>query len=68
MHSVSVVALPPCQNNIYFTLKLNLDIKDYTDGIVQEFSQMRLNFPKTIVFVRSYVDCIIVYQLLKKGN
>ena len=49
MHSVSVVALPPCQNNIYFTLKLNSDVQDFTDSIVQELLQMRLNFPKTMV-------------------
>ena len=65
MHSVSVVALPPCQNNIYFTLKLNSDVQDFTDSIVQELLQMRLNFPKTIVYIRSYVDCITVYQLVK---
>ena len=65
MHNVYLVAMPPCQNNIFFALKLDLDIQDFTDIIVQEFLQMRLEIPKTIVYVRSYADCIAIYQILK---
>ena len=65
MHNVYLVAMPPRQNNILFALKLDLDIQDFTDIIVQEFLQMRLEIPKTIVYVRSYADCIAIYQILK---
>ena len=29
------------------------------------FSQKRTEFPKTILYVRTYKDCIRIYQLLK---
>ena len=63
MHDVTVVAMPPCRDNIYYEIKSDLDIQCFTD--VKEFLQRHMNFPKTIVYVRSYKDCIIVYQLLK---
>ena len=65
MHDVTVVAMPPCRDNICYEIKSDLDIQCFTDEIVKEFLQRRINFPKTIVYVRSYKDCIIVYQLLK---
>ena len=61
MHNITVVAMPPCQDNIYYKIKSGSDIQDFTDEIVKEFLQRRMNF----VYVRSYKDCIIVYQLLK---
>lgn len=65
MHNITVVAMPPCRDNICYILKSGFNIQDFTDEIVKEFLQRRINFPKTIVYVRSYKDCATLYQLLK---
>ena len=65
MHEVSIVAMPPCRDNIYYELKSGSNIQGFTDEIVREFCEKRVRFPKTIIYVRSYKDCITVYQLLK---
>ena len=46
-------------------LKANSNINAFTDEFVEEISSARLNYPKTIVYVRTYKDCINLYQLLK---
>ena len=65
MLNPTIVAMPPKRDNIYYEINAASDIQDFTDEIVTEFLQMRVNFPKTIVYVRSYKDCITIYQLLK---
>ena len=68
MGEVRVVALSTCQDNICYKLKSEspADIEGFTDDICKEFSQERVKFPKTIVYVRTYKDCKRIYQLLKR--
>jgi len=67
MHEVKVVALSPCRDNICYKIKSSSSTKleDFTDDISKELSQKRVKFPKTILYVRTYKDCIRMYQLLK---
>ena len=67
MHNVSVVAVPPSRDNIMYKVmsKANSNINTFTDEIVEEISSTGLNYPKTIVYARTYKDCINLYQLLK---
>ena len=67
MQEVKIVALSACRNNICYKLKSSpsTTVEDLTDDICKEFSEKRTEFPKTILYVRTYKDCIKVYQLLK---
>ena len=67
MQEVKIVALSTCRDNICYKLKSSpsTKIEDLTDDICKEFSQKRTEFPKTILYVRTYKDCIRIYQLLK---
>ena len=67
MHNVTIVAVPPSRDNVMYKImpKVSSNIHAFTDKIVEEISSMRLKYPKTIVYVRTYKDCISLYQLLK---
>ena len=67
IHNVSVVAVSPSRDNIMYKVmpKANSNINAFIDEIVEEISSARLNYPKTIVYVRTYEDYINLYQLLK---
>ena len=55
VHNVSVVVVPPSQDNIMYKVmpKTNSNINAFTDEIVEEISSVRLNYPKTTVYVRT---------------
>ena len=65
MQEVKTVALSISRDNICYKLNSRSKIEDFTDDICKEFSQKRTGFPKTILYVRTYKDCIRMYQLLK---
>lgn len=67
MNEVRMIALPTSKDNICYQVKSDsaANTETFTDDICKEFSQKRVNFPKTIVYVRTYKDCIRIYQLLK---
>ena len=67
MHNVIIVAMPPSRDNIMYKIKPrdSSNVHAFTDEIVEKISSTRLDYPKTVIYVRTYKDCISLYQLLK---
>ena len=67
MHNVTIAAIPPSRDNILYKIKTrdSSQVYAFTDEIVEEISSTRLDYAKTVVYVRTYKDCINLYQLLK---
>ena len=67
LHNVTIVAIPPSRDNIMYKVQPrdSSNVHAFTNEIVEEISNTRLDYPKTIVYIRTYKDCISLYQLLK---
>ena len=61
----TLVALPPYRDNISYTVHQKTDLDIFTTSLCHELSCRRLAFPKTIIYVRTYTDCIDIYLQMK---
>ena len=62
-----LIALPPYRdNNIVYRVKEKIDMDKFVDEFANELGTKRMNFPKTIVYVRTYTDCYKIYSLMRK--
>ena len=65
MDKPTLIALPPCRDNIKYQVHSKIDVDDFTTSLCKEFASKRTSFPKTVIYVRLYSDCTSVYMLLK---
>jgi len=65
MDKPTLIALPPCRDNIKYQVHSKIDADDFTTSLCREFASKRTSFPKTVIYVRLYSDCTSVYMLLK---
>ena len=63
MDNPRLVALPPCRDNISYTVHSKTDVDKLTDWIIIELNDKRKTFP---IYVRSSTDCSSIYVLLKR--
>ena len=64
-----LVALPPHRNNITYKVHPMVDIDTFTSTLCNELAIKRMLFPKTVIYVRTYVNCISMYMQVKTmGN
>lgn len=61
-----VVGLSPYNDNIFYTVKDKIDVDILSEMLCDELKKTRTNFPKTIVYVRTYTDCCNLYISLKR--
>ena len=61
-----LVALSPHRENIRYKMHNKTDIDGFTSSLCIELSCRRMNFPKTIIYVRTYTDCIEIYMQIKQ--
>ena len=66
MDNVKLIALPPYRDNICYRVSSKIDINVLTDSLCSEFAAQRMNFPKTVIYVRTYKDCSDMYLLKHK--
>ena len=62
----TLVALPPYRDNISYKVHPKCDLDTFTTSICSELNCKRMSFPKTIIYVRTYKDCIDIYMQLKQ--
>lgn len=60
-----VVALPPNKDNITYNVHEKVDIDDFKNTLCTEIASKRTQFPKTIIYVRTYANCINMYLVIK---
>ena len=58
----TIVALPPYRENISYRIHHKIDIDSFTASLCNELDSRRMCFSKTIVYVRTYTDCINLYE------
>ena len=58
MDNVKLIALPPYRDNICYRVSSKIDINVLTDSLCSEFAAQRMNFPKTVIYVRTVQTCI----------
>lgn len=60
-----IIALPPYRDNITYQLWAKVDLDRFTDSLCSDLASKRLRFPKTIIYVRTYANCINMYMAIK---
>ena len=60
-----VIASSPQRSNIFFCKKPPIIIDDLSSQLADEFKDRRINFPKTVIFCRSYKDCGDLFVMLR---
>ena len=65
MDNPVVVALPPYRDNITYQLHPKVDLDKFTTMLCSELNTKCQEFPKTIVYVRTYSNCIEMYTAIR---
>lgn len=60
-----VVALPPDRRNIFFTVSKQPDIEVFVNELASGIKEQKVQFPKTVIFCSSYMDCAEIYRHLQ---
>ena len=63
--NVILVALPPQRSNITYSVKPLQSVSEFACGFADSISRLGMNFPKTVIFCRSYNICSEMYILIK---
>lgn len=61
-----LVALSPHRQNITYKVQQKTNVDTFCTSLCCELNHFRIKLPKTIVYVRTYKDCIDTYMQLKK--
>ena len=59
-----LISMPPERQNIFYRASPKTELQPFVNSIVEEF--LMEDFPKTVVFVRTYNDCSNIYLLLQQ--
>ena len=59
-----LISMPPERQNIFYRMSPKTEQQPFVNSIVEEF--LMEDFPKTVVFVRTYNDCSNIYLLLQQ--
>ena len=62
-----LVSMSPIRNNIRYTVSPKVDVDDFCLSICAELKAKRRNYPKTVIFVRTYSDCCTLYLTIRKN-
>ena len=65
MENPVVVALPPYRDNITYQLLPKVDLDQFTTVLCSELNTKRHEFPKTILYIRTYSNCIEMYTAIR---
>ena len=65
MTKVAIIALPPGRTNIKYSVQPLLDLRDLTDFICDDVRKVGINYPKTVIFCRTYKDCSNLYLTIR---
>jgi len=63
-----IIALSPYRENISYYVVPDVSMDTFTSSISDELITQQSNFPKTVVFVRSYKDCSCIYSMIKRKS
>ena len=61
-----LIGLPPSQPNITYKIEQLPSLSEFCDNISGEILSMRLAYPKTLIFCRSYTDCAELYKSFRR--
>ena len=61
-----LVALSPHRQNIMYRVHQKTNVHKFCGSLCRELNYSGVKFPNTIVYVRTYKDCIDIYMQLKK--
>ena len=61
-----LVSMSPIRNNIAYTVSPKVDVNEFCSTICAELRAKRSNYPKTVIFVRTYSDCCTLYLTIRK--
>lgn len=65
MHEPAIVSLPPDKENIRFTVVEKPEFKKELHILIDELTEKRSTFPKTLIFCQTYTDCATMYQTVR---
>ena len=57
MLKLILIGPPPYRQNIKFTVKARLKMSEFCNNVAEEVKSQGLEYPKTIIFCRTYHDC-----------
>ena len=60
-----LVAQSPYRENISYKVHEKTDVDTFCTSLCGELCHLQIKFPKTIIYVRTYKDCIDIYMQLK---
>ena len=64
MENVVVIGISPCRDNIFLTVT-SVSFSEFSNNVYTQLRMQGLNYPKTVIFCRSYSDCNLVYDKLE---
>ena len=62
-----LVGLPPYRHNIRYTVESLPKMSDFSVLVAKDVIHQGIEYPKTIIFCRTYHDCADLYHLLRKS-
>lgn len=65
MEEPNIVALSPQRPNIIYKVKPSMSLNQLSSSVVEELTEKRSDFPKTIIFIRTYRDCSNLYSVIR---
>ena len=65
MRNVAVVGLPPSRANIVFKMQPFQKLDKFTTSLCTDLMRLRLDYPKTVVFCRTYDDAADLYITMR---
>lgn len=65
MREPSLIALPPSRDNILYSVKPKIELKELASLLSEEIVAKKLSYPKTILFVRQFSDCYTLYRTIR---
>lgn len=67
MQNVHLVGLSPNRNNIFLSVVPSESMDCFVKGISEEIKTQHTNFPKSVIFCRSYNDCNKMYDNFERA-
>ena len=65
MQEPEIIALSPQRPNIFYSLQPPTNLEKLSTDLADELKQDRINFKKTVLFCRNYLDCGNLYATIR---
>lgn len=66
MENIALIGLSPNRDNIFLSVIPSMTLENFIGSIAKGIKEQQLDYPKTIIFCRSYNDCNVIFDELEQ--